>query len=71
MSDKSIIHIKHGSSSNIAWENLKAIYKDKSQETAIAIIQNLWHTTAEEGDDISDHLTTLKKYWECLNLVDE
>jgi len=30
-----------------------------------------WHTTAKEGEgeDISKHLTTLKKYWECLNLV--
>ncbi|KAF8231626.1 hypothetical protein L208DRAFT_1423496 [Tricholoma matsutake] len=48
-----------------------AIYEDKSQETAIMIIQNLWHTTAKEGDDISEHLTTLKKYWEHLNLVND
>ena len=47
------------------------VYEDKSQETAVAIIRNLWHTTAEEDDDISEHLTTLKKYWERLNLVDD
>ncbi|KAF8226195.1 hypothetical protein L208DRAFT_1190720, partial [Tricholoma matsutake] len=52
------------------WKNLEAIYKNKSQETAVAIIRNLWHTTAEEDDNISEHLTTLKKYWERLNLVD-
>lgn len=69
--DESIIHIQHGSTSHVAWKNLEAIYEDKSQETAVAIICNLWHTTAEEDDDISDHLTTLKKYWECLNLVDD
>jgi hypothetical protein len=69
--DEAIIHIQHGSSSNVAWKNLEAIFEDKSQETAVAIIRNLWHTTAEEGDDISEHLTTLKKYWERLNLVND
>ena len=58
MGDEAIIHIQHGSSSNVAWRNLEAIFEDKSQETAVAIICNLWHTTAEEGDDISEHLTT-------------
>ena len=27
--------------------------------------------TAKEDDNISKHLTTLKKYWEHLNLVDD
>ena len=69
--DESIIHIQHGSTSHVAWKNLEAIYEDKSQETAVAIIRNLWHSTADEGDDISEHLTTLKKYWERLNLVND
>jgi hypothetical protein len=69
--DESIIHIQHGSTSHVPWKNLEAIYEDKSQETAVAIIRNLWHTTAEEEDNIGEHLTTLKKYWECLNLVDD
>ena len=71
VSDKCIIHIQQNSTSNVAWKNLEAIYEDKSQETVVAVICNLWHTTAEEGDDISEHLTTLKKYWECLNLVED
>src|SRR6202522_3433372 len=66
-----LVHIQHGSSSHTAWHNLEAIYEDKSQETAVAVIRNLWHTTAKEGDNISKHLTTLKKYWEHLNLVDD
>ena len=71
VSDESLIHIQHNSTSHIAWKNLEAIYEDKSQETAIAIIRNLWHTTAEEDDDVSEHLNTMKKYWERLNLVDD
>jgi hypothetical protein len=70
VADEPLVHIQHGSTSHTAWHNLEAIYEDKSQETAVAVIRNLWHTTAEEGDDISEHLTTLKKYWERLNLVD-
>ena len=71
VADEPLVHIQHSSSSHTAWHNLEAIYKDKSQETAIAIIRNLWHTTAEEEDDIGEHLTTLKKYWEHLNLVND
>ena len=54
----------------MAWKNLEAIYEDKSQETVVVIIRNLWHSTAEEEDDINEHLIQLKKYWEHLNLVD-
>jgi hypothetical protein len=71
VANEPLVHIQHGSTSHTAWHNLEAIYEDKSQETAVAVIRNLWHTTAEEGDDISEHLTTLKKYWERLNLVDD
>ena len=69
VADEPLVHIQHGLSSHTAWHNLKVIYEDKSQETAVAIIRNLWHTTAKEEDNISEHLTTLKKYWEHLNLV--
>ncbi|KAF8234622.1 hypothetical protein L208DRAFT_1261146 [Tricholoma matsutake] len=41
--DKCIIHIQHESTSHVAWKNLEAIYKDKSQETAVMIIHNLAH----------------------------
>jgi len=70
VADEPLVHIQHHSSSHTAWCNLEAIYEDKSQETAVAIIWNLWHTMAKDDDNISGHLTTLKKYWEHLNLVD-
>jgi gag-polypeptide of LTR copia-type len=71
VSDEALVHIQQGAPSSVAWKNLESIYEDKSQETAVAIIRNLWHTTAEEEDDIGEHLTTLKKSWERLNLVDD
>ena len=71
VSDGAIIHIQHDTTSHVAWKNLEAIYGYQSQETAVAIIDNLWRTVAEEDDDISNHLTTLKEYWERLNLVDD
>ena len=69
--DIPVIHIQHGPTSHVAWTNLEAIYKDKSQETAVAIIRNLWHPTAEEDDDITKHVMLLKRYWEHLKLVDD
>ena len=43
VSDKALVHIQHGPTSYIAWKNLESIYEDKSQETAVAILRNLWH----------------------------
>ena len=71
ISDTCIIHIQQNSTSNVTWSNLEAIYKDKSQETVVAVIHNLWHTTAKEEDDISEDLITLMKYWKHLNLVED
>lgn len=51
ITDEPLVYIQHGSSSYTAWWNLKAIYENKSQETSVTVIQNLWHTTAEEDDD--------------------
>ena len=38
VADEPLVHIQHRSSSHVAWRNLEAIYEDKSQETAIAVI---------------------------------
>jgi hypothetical protein len=51
------------------WANLVAIYKLKGHQTTILYICNLFHTTANKGDNISDHLNKLKQYWEKLNLL--
>ena len=66
-----IVHIQSDATSYKAWKSLEAIYEDKSLQTAVAVIRNLWHTTADEDTNINDHLTTLKKYWERLNLVND
>ena len=68
--NEAIINIQHQPTSHVVWTNLEAIYKDKSYKTSVMVIQNLWHTIAEE-DDISEHLATLKKYWERLNMADD
>ena len=38
VADEPLVHIQHGSTSHVAWHNLEAIYEDKSQETAVAVI---------------------------------
>lgn len=70
ITDEPLVYIQYGSSSYTAWWNLKAIYENKSQEISVTVIQNPWHTTAEEDDDKISNCTTLKKYWEWFNLVD-
>ena len=47
VADEPLVHIQQAGTSHTAWHNLESIYEDKSQETAVAIIRNLWHTTRD------------------------
>ena len=69
VADEPLVHIQQEATSHDAWHDLESIYEDKSQETAVAVMRKLWRTTAEEDDDIGEHLTKLKRYWERLNMV--
>jgi hypothetical protein len=53
------------------WQSLLDVYETKSYQTIVAVIQNLFHSTATDQDNILDHIITLKKYWECINLMDD
>ena len=46
------------------WRNLEAIHEVTGNTTIITWIQTLFKCTAEEGDDIKEHLNNLKIIWE-------
>ena len=64
-----MVHISQSRTSHESWSNLEAVHDAKSHQTTIGIIRNLYRTSAEEGDNISDHLNKLKRYWERINLT--
>ena len=64
-----MVHISQSCMAHDSWTNLEVVHDAKSHQTTIGIIQNLYHTSAEEGDNISDHLNKLKRYWEQINLM--
>ena len=64
-----MVHISQSPTSQESWSNLEAVHDAKSHQTTIGIIRNLYRTSAEEGDNISDHLNKLKRYWERINLT--
>ena len=64
-----MVHIIQSLTSQESWSNLEMIRNAKSHQTTIGIIRNLYHTSAKEGNDISDHLNKLKRYWEQINLT--
>jgi len=64
-----MVHIGQCATSHEMWGSLVAMHESKGHQTTISYMRNLFHTTAEEGDDISDHLNKLKQYWEKLNLL--
>ena len=64
-----MVHISQSRTSHESWSNLEAVHDAKSHQTTIGVIRNLYRTSAEEGDNISEHLNKLKRYWERINLM--
>jgi gag-polypeptide of LTR copia-type len=53
------------------WQSLLDVYETKSHQTIVAVIQNLFYSTATDQNNILDHVITLKKCWERINLMDD
>ena len=66
-----MIHVGQSVTAHAVWSNLEAVHESKGHQTITAIIRNLFRTTAEEDANISEHLNTLKTYWERINLIDD
>jgi gag-polypeptide of LTR copia-type len=66
-----LIYIERKPTSYDMWQSLLDVYETKSHQTIVAVIRNLLHSTATDQDNILNHVITLKKYWECINLMDD
>ena len=64
-----MVHIGQCATAHEIWLNLEAVHESKGHQTAIAITRNLFRQVAEENTNIIEHLSTLKTYWERLNMV--
>ena len=64
-----MVHISRSPTARDCWSNLEAVHDAKSHQTTIGIIRNLYRASANEGDNIADHLNFLKRYWERINLI--
>ena len=63
-----MVNISQCATTQKMWTNLQAVHEEKSHYSTIANIRGLLHTSADENANLSDHLTTLKTYWERINL---
>ena len=64
-----VTHITRCKTSHQMWKNLEDFHESKGHTTAITINQNLFHTIAEEGSNIPEHLTKMKEYFKCINMI--
>ena len=64
-----MVHIGQCHTASECWSSLEAIHDAKSHQTIIGIIWNLYRASAEDGNNIADHLNKLKRYWERINLI--
>jgi hypothetical protein len=71
ISSSEMVNISQCSTTHKMWLSLEAVHEEKSHHTAIMNIHNLLRTSVDENMNISDHLTTLKTYWERINLMSD
>lgn len=62
-----MVHISQCTTAHEIWKNLVTVHDPKDRQTMISYFRGLFHTTAHE-DDILEHLTKLKLYWDRINL---
>lgn len=65
-----MVHIGQCTTAHEVWRDLVAVHDPKDYHTMISYFRCLFHTTANDGDDILEHLTKLKLYWDRINLGD-
>ncbi len=66
-----MVHISCLNTVHEIWHSLEAIHGTHDHQVAVAIQRTLFGMKANKTDDIPEHLTELKKQWECLNMVDD
>jgi gag-polypeptide of LTR copia-type len=42
------------------WASLSAVHESRGHQYAIALLQELFHTCADEGDNLIEHLNKFK-----------
>jgi len=62
------VYVGQDNKSYEVWRNLEAIHEVTGNTTIITWIRMLFKCTADEGDDIKEHLNNLKMIWERINL---
>ncbi len=63
------VHVGQYNMAYDVWNNLEAMHEVTGHTTIITWICTLFKCTAEEGDDILQHLNNLKVNWERINVL--
>jgi hypothetical protein len=71
ISSTEMVHVSQCGNAHAMWTSLEAVHEAKDHQTMIVVIQNLFHTIAEENSNINEHLNKLLHYWEHVVLIDD
>jgi hypothetical protein len=66
-----MVHISQCKTAKAMWDSLEAVHESKGHQTIVSMIHNLFHTSADNNTNISEHLNKLKQYWEHINLLND
>jgi len=65
-----MVHVSRLNTACEIWKSLEAIHETWDYQVAIFIQWNLFSQHATDDNDLVEHLTKLKRDWECLNILD-
>lgn len=66
-----MVHVSQCETAKAMWDSLEAVHDSKGHQTIVSTIRNLFHTSADDNTNISEHLNKLKQYWERINLLND
>lgn len=64
-----MLHVGQYKTVTELWQSLEAMHEMKGHQMIIGIMRNLFCTVADNDMNISEHLNTLKLYWEQINQI--
>ena len=65
-----VVHVSRCATAHEMWRNLKDVHQPMDSRTIMSYLRGLRYTTADDGDDIFEHLNKLKTYWDRINSGD-
>ena len=69
MTEPHLVHVSQCKTAYEIWKSLEGVHDNKGHQALVVYMRNFYRCTAEEGNDIIEHLTKMKEGHEHINII--